>query len=257
MRAVSASHEAGIQLSFVRRTIDYHLAERAPRWLLDLLSGAVSYSQLSLESHSRLQTDSLPWTTQAVGVGVGSWLQAQAEIAWRIALARECVDIDVEELDTVADVVTKLSLFPGELLTKTAGQVFVSPPNWEPWQCLNAGWNLLRWYLVALSNAMAWSGPFNQGYGFERMRLWASHPERFRSIVVTQRNAAHGSILRIRNGFLAPVSGTIKDEGTKLVLEHLTRQLSPRANFWFRQSRRSMNGGPAFETALYVPWRLA
>ena len=244
-----AAHEAGAQLVFVemgvRRALE--LENKSPH-LNRIIRGSLRYCHLFLEERSAyIPPEWLPWSATLSSTGdqpyttrrVVEWLKSGAKTAWDLAVARETRNASYEEFEKLSVALDALKVFPGSFVISVQPTLaaFSVPEGMARTRAETVAWELTRWYLAALSNALAWAGPDSHSRrGLQRIKHWAANIETFHGILVIFKVTVHGVQLRIINGYdgEAQPGAARPDMGTRAVLLASARRLDAEDRFTIR-----------------------
>jgi transposase len=169
-QAIVSGHEAGAQLASISKFLPY-IKENEK--LVDIIKGSLNYAQLFLSVKPRL-SGLEKWLINE-DIPVEKWLEGCIHHAWNIVVARESRGVSKkDEIFGKNGIIDAFSVpikctyicQPSHLLYSP------SPDIANKYEALP--WDISRWVLAALSNAIKWSGPkTSQEKGFNLLKEWS------------------------------------------------------------------------------------
>lgn len=149
-------HEAGVGLTFARRFIR-HI--RDPRELSELANAAIDYARCCLVESNPEETE---WALNDT-LSLNTWVASSIKTAWSITLTsilRGAQSLNEVANDAVAkELVRDVS---SEVTVKLNSLTHISPTVEERTKDMLC-WNLSRWLLAALTNALRWAAMGSNG----------------------------------------------------------------------------------------------
>lgn len=230
--AAISGHEAGAQLASMKNLMPYVGDEDLGETAKDLIFGSINYVHLYLSDNPG--TSEIKDFYLNTGDPLKTWIKKIAKLSWKIALAREIRDVEID---------TKLLLDLKELLLETnmpeikflVDECLYFHPS------INIEKNypyirptISRWILASLSNSMKWSGQIENG---KNIYYWIKKKSKaFKSIKieVSQNKGEQTVKLAILNKYHYKERNE-KLDGTQRVLEVINKDLPLGGSFKFEE----------------------
>jgi hypothetical protein len=229
-----SGHEAGAQLASASKLVPYVKEDVG---LVNIIQGSLTYAELFISTKPSLSGLEI-WLIKSE-MNAAEWLQACIEYAWYIVIARESRTVTKKnEVFGPNGIVGALkigmncsySINPGELIYSPPGKIVDNHPTLP--------WDISRWMLAALSNAIKWSGPkTGEKSGPGLIREWSSswhenHTSPFKpiKILISSYPEKKMTELTIYNGYYKSGLHTLetqdsKSDGTDPVLQTICYSL--------------------------------
>lgn len=216
----TTGHEAAAQLRSVNKFV-WQLVSVAsnksfdPEAVAEIIEGSLSYAQLFLSGRP---AGNLEWSPTKTST-VADWLKICVDAAWSIVVARETQGLYGKE---VLKATPLISIVP-EVQKEVAPNLrYVSTDE------VQLPYDLLKWMLAALSNALKWSAPgTGEKTGLNLLKGWKEVGD-FRPIKVIVWSKDHESFIGIYNGCAncSPTEETLKKKpiGTGKVLRIISEE---------------------------------
>jgi hypothetical protein len=229
-QADETAHEASAQLSAAFKLLDYIKREKTDE-VTNYVKGSVAYALLFL--HPKPELIAIDDCLLKQDQRAEDWLRSCISMAWRICVSREARAVNRE-----ADVfgqhglvdVNRIPLNCDYRVTPVALRFEPSPGLESHHKRLR--WDLSRWVLASLSNAIKWSGTKGDGEtGIHLLKKWsvdfeAQNSSPFKSSLIALNATERYTELVVCNGFYKRYGDThSKDDGTPMVLNSIETRL--------------------------------
>jgi len=227
-QAIVAGHEAGAQLASASKFLPY-IKENEK--LVEIVKGSLNYAQLFLSTKPRFS--GLERWLLKENLKVEEWLQACVDYAWHIVVARESRAVIRKELifgmDGIIDA-ANIKLKVDHVCEPS--YLAYSPPTAVLEMYETLPWDLSRWMLAAVSNAIKWSGPMSgQESGAALLREWSKfwreqQKSPFKQISILIHSKDERTELAVYNGYYEHIEHnyfvhSAKADGTEQVLRSI------------------------------------